>query len=402
MMKIDKKAIIVFVLSLFILVTSIIFYLFLNTKDILLVPNLTCNFRDEVYLKNFIYKLDGTLKNNYKIDTRKVGKQEVKAVYQDKYGFYKAKRFNITVKDKVAPTILVTSDYTVVKGYDKRLEDEILCADDYDNKINCSIEGSYNFDEVGVYPLTIKAVDKSGNKNRKNFNLKVIEDTSQEEKIVEDSEKDKIEEFVSYSDIYKKYKGINTSVGLDLSKYQKKVDFKALKDNNVEFVFIKVGGQKNKDGKIIMDPFFENNVEGALKNGIKVGLYFYSYAKNPLEARKQAMYIIKKIKGYNISLPIAFDWENWQEYNQFNISFNTLNNMASTFIDEIERNGYEGMLYSSKYYFDNVWFKEDFRNVWIANYGILSDSSNYYAWQLCDNGKIEGIDGFVDIDIIYN
>ena len=105
-----RRAIIVFLLSFTILVITSAFYLFLNTKDILLVSDLTADFRDKVYLKDFIYKLDGTLKNNYKIDTNKVGTQEIKAIYQDKHGFYKTKRFTIEVKDVVAPTIMLSGD----------------------------------------------------------------------------------------------------------------------------------------------------------------------------------------------------------------------------------------------------------------------------------------------------
>ena len=121
-----RRAIIVFLLSFTILVITSAFYLFLNTKDILLVSDLTADFRDKVYLKDFIYKLDGTLKNNYKIDTNKVGTQEIKAIYQDKHGFYKTKRFTIEVKDVVAPTIMLSGDYTVTKGYDGKLEDDIF------------------------------------------------------------------------------------------------------------------------------------------------------------------------------------------------------------------------------------------------------------------------------------
>ena len=147
-----RRAIIVFLLSFTILVITSAFYLFLNTKDILLVSDLTADFRDKVYLKDFIYKLDGTLKNNYKIDTNKVGTQEIKAIYQDKHGFYKTKRFTIEVKDVVAPTIMLSGDYTVTKGYDGKLEDDILCADDTDDQVECKISGSYNLDEVGIYP----------------------------------------------------------------------------------------------------------------------------------------------------------------------------------------------------------------------------------------------------------
>ena len=132
---IDMKVILILIISFIILVISMLFYLFMNTKDIIIKPNPSCYFREKVYLKDYIYKLDGTLKNNYIIDTKKVGKQEVKAIYQDVHGFYKAKKFNITVKDKTAPTILVSGEYSIEKGTREKLEDKILCADDYDDNV---------------------------------------------------------------------------------------------------------------------------------------------------------------------------------------------------------------------------------------------------------------------------
>ena len=391
--KIDIKVILILFLSFVILIISMLFYIFMNTKDIIIKPNPSCYFRDEVYLKDYIYKLNGVLKNDYKLDTRKVGKQEVKAIYQDKHGFYKAKKFILTVKDKTAPTILVSGEYSIEKGSRERIEDKILCADDVDDSVRCSISGSYNLDEIGVYPLSISAVDKSGNKTKKRFNLNVIPP----------KEKSAIVNNVGtifYGDIYNKYKNDNTMVGIDISKWQKDIDFVKLKKNNVEFIFIKIAGQKKKNGKIIMDPKFEENIKKAKQYKIMVGLYFFSYAKNPLEARKQARYVIKNIKNYDIELPIVFDWENWEEYNIFRMSFNSLNNIATAFIDEVEKNGYEGMLYSSKYYLDNIWFLEDYKKIWVANYGELVDKQGYNYWQLCSDGMIDGIDTLVDIDVM--
>lgn len=395
---ISKNAIIIFILALTAFLVTSISYIFLNTKSILLKTNLTCNFRDEVYVKDFIYKLDGTLKNNYKIDTNVVGKKKVRVVYQDKHGFYKVNSFEIEIKDVTPPTILVQDTYTVTEGYDKKLEDEILCADDYDDNIKCKITGSYNLEKIGTYPLKITATDKSDNKTVKDFTLKV------EKKAKEDKKEDENidNSFVSYNEVYKKYKNKNTLIGVDISKWQEEVDFKKLKQSGVEFVILKIGGQTKINGDFIIDPNFKNNIEEAQKEDIKVGLYFYSYAKSDSEARKQAKFIIKNIKKYDIQLPIAFDWENWEEYNKFKISFNTLNKIAKAYMDELEKNGYETLLYSSEYYLGEIWFSQDYNgNLWIANYGNMNYKGNYKIWQLCSDGKVDGINTYVDIDVLY-
>lgn len=376
------------------LITSIT-YMFINTKSILLKNDLTCNFKDEIYLKEFIDKLDGKLKNNYKIDTSKVGIQKLKAVYIDKHGLYKVKSFNIEVKDTTPPTILINNAYTVTKGYDGSLEDEILCADNYDDGIKCQITGSYNLDETGTYPLTISAIDKSGNSISKNFELNVVEPKK------DIAEENMNPSYTPYQDVYKKYKNDKTLIGIDVSKWQKEIDFKTLKNNNVEFIIIKLGGQTKIDGELRLDPNFTKNIEQALQEGFQVGVYFYSYARNTKDAIKQANFIMKNIQNYRVDLPIAFDWENWTEYNKFKISFNSLNNIAKAFMEELETHNYETLLYTSEYYLNEIWFNKEYDNIWLAKYGDLNYQENYKIWQTCSNGKVDGIEELVDIDVMY-
>ena len=390
----NKKVILLFLLSLTALLLSLMLYIIISTTGIILSPKLSCNFRDKVYLKDFILTLDGSLENNHRIDTNYVGKKKLKIIYRNKYGFYKVKKFTIDIKDVTKHTILVNNEYVVEKGFNKRLEDVILCADDYDDKVDCKIEGSYNMDEVGVYPLSMKATDKSNNSTTKFFNLKVIMKSLK----IED---DNPLEFVSYDDIYKKYKNNNTLIGIDVSKWQEDVDFSKLKDNNVEFVIIKIGGQPDKNEDVILDPYFKKNIEGALSNGLKVGIYFYSHASSVKEAKKQADFVLNNIKNYKIDLPISFDWENWSTFNSYNMSLNTLNNIAKSFMLEINNSGYKSNLYSSEYYLENMWFNKDYKNVWLANYGKIKYQGKYDIWQLCSDGKVDGIDSLVDIDILY-
>ena len=391
--KLNKKTIIILILSLTALLLSILFYIIITTTGIILKPQLSCNFKDKVYLKDFILSLDGTLQNNYKIDTNTIGTKKLKIVYKNKYGFYKIKNFNIEIKDVTKPTILVNNEYIVEVGYDKNIEEEILCADDYDDNVECELNGSYNLDKEGIYPLTITAKDKSNNTTKKDFNLRVISKAPKNEI--------KSQSYISYKDIYIKYKNNNTLIGIDISKWQEEIDFKKLKENNIEFVIIKIGGQPTKDSKEELDPFFKKNITNAQKEGLKVGIYFYSYAKNTKEAEEQAKFVINNIKDYKIDLPITFDWENWKSFNSFNISFNTLNNIAKTFIKEINNSGYKANLYSSEYYLENIWLKEDYKNIWLANYGKVKYKGKYNMWQLCNDGKVEGIKTYVDIDILY-
>lgn len=384
---------IIILLSLLITLGTITYLRLTNNEGIFFKDNLTTTFREKVYISNFISYIDGTLIDDYLVDTNEVGVKELNINFKNKYGFIVSKSININVLDITPPKVVVNNPYTVKLGSKINLSDEIFCADDYDDIISCNIIGDYDLERVGKYNLEIKATDKSGNSTSKNFTLNVVD------KINNSSSKSN-NSYTSFKEVYKKYKNENTLVGLDISKWQGNVDYRKLKEEGVDFVVLKLGGQTKIDGEYKIDPKFYQNIEGALNNDIKVGVYFYSYAKSVEEAIKQANFIVDTLEDKKIDLPIFFDWENWNSYTKFHISFNTLNKIASSFINRVEELGYKGVLYSSKYYLENIWYKDDYTN-WIAYYtNNFNEYKDYYMWQMCSNGKINGIDGYVDIDIM--
>ena len=164
---------------------------------------------------------------------------------------------------------------------------------------------------------------------------------------------------------------------------------------------IRVGSQNGVKGDYVLDPYFKQNIENALKNDLKVGIYFYSYADSEKEATKQANWVIKQIKEYDIDLPVVFDFESFDILNDMELSIYGLNEIAHSFIDTLEEKGYNGMLYGSKNYLISLW-KYHTNPVWLAHY---TDNTNYegkyFMWQMCNDGKIDGIEGYVDIDILY-
>lgn len=165
---------------------------------------------------------------------------------------------------------------------------------------------------------------------------------------------------------------------------------------------IRVGSRRGIDTDFFLDSQFQNNIKNANKYGIKAGVYFYSYAASIEDAKKEAQWVLKQIKNYDIELPIAFDWENWSYYNDYHLSFFNLTSMAEAFVDEVEKAGYDGMIYSSKTYLENMWMPlED--DVWLAHYTDTTTTyqGDYKMWQLCENGKVDGISGMVDINILY-
>ena len=110
---------------------------------------------------------------------------------------------------------------------------------------------------------------------------------------------------------------------------------------------------------------------------------------------------VENIKDYKVELPIAFDWENWDSFNTYELSFFGLTNMAKRFMDTVKASGYDAMLYSSKTYLENIWMSVDYP-VWLAHYTKNTNyAGDYSYWQICSNGRVDGINGDVDIDIRY-
>jgi len=174
-----------------------------------------------------------------------------------------------------------------------------------------------------------------------------------------------------------------------------------VKNAGVEFVILRVGSTKGTKGDYFVDGKFKQNIKRANEVGMPVGIYFYSYATSKEKAIADANWILEQIKDYKVELPIAFDWENWSFYNDFNLSFFGLTDMANSFLDVFKEAGYEGMLYSSRNYLEQIWLKTDYP-IWLAHYTYKTSYSGPYSyWQMCNDGRVDGIYGDVDINIRY-
>lgn len=350
---------------------------------------------DDVYL-NDILKLDDNniivLSDNYKIDTGELGSKEYELLYKidNKNYLYK---YSITVTDNEAPILFSGTNRTVVKGYDKDLCNLITYGDNYTGDLKCVINGDYDLNKVGTYKLVYSISDSSNNTKDINVTLNVVEkmNNSSNYNVTR----------IPFEDIYKEYKDSNNEIGLDISEWQGNVDFNKIKESGVSFVILRIGHQ-SKDGDPFMDGQYLNNIKKAKEAGLKVGVYLYTIAGTKKEAIDQANWVINKLDGEKLELGIAFDWENWQYWNYYKISFHEINEIANTFIDTVNKNGYTGYLYSSKFYLETIWQNKNNYPVWLAHYIDKTDyKGEYKIWQLCNNAVIDGINGFVDVDIMY-
>ena len=198
-----------------------------------------------------------------------------------------------------------------------------------------------------------------------------------------------------------KYKNDNTSIGIDVSRWQGNVDFNKVKAAGIEFVIMRIG--VIDEGIYYVDSKYEEYLKKAKDAGLKIGVYVYTKAATKEEAERCAKWVLDKLNGLKLDLPIAYDWEDWANYNSYGVSLHTFSNAYLAFEKMINDAGYDSMLYSSKYYLENVWLYLNNSNVWLAHYVDQTDyNGKYMLWQMTSSAKISGItDNTVDIDILY-
>ena len=400
-----KKIIIISSLGAFLIVLGVVISLLappeIDNTGYTLIENLKVPVYSKVKVKDLIASIDGKVITNKTLNTEELGKQEVSFVYKNKNNKEKRGVFTIDVVDEEKPLVWLSGSYSARVGSNLNLEDEIFCADNYDSNPTCKIEGTYDLNTAGTYNLTYVATDSNKNEERINFTLNVYEPAPATTTLTPDQTEEREEVVTAFNDVVATHKDENTEIGIDVSKWQGDIDFKKVKDAGATFVMIRVGSQQGVDGEYVLDPYFKQNIENALANDLKVGVYFYSYANSKKEARKQATWVLDQTKDYELTLPIAFDWECYNSFNQMELSLFGLNEVAESFLERVEDKGYDGMLYGSKNYLNSIWKYHDY-DVWLAHYTDQTDyDSHYVMWQLCQDGRIDGINTAVDINVLY-
>ena len=179
--------------------------------------------------------------------------------------------------------------------------------------------------------------------------------------------------------------------GIDISSHNGKVNFEQVKQDGIDFVIIRAGYGKSTTQK---DTYFETNYENAVKSGLHVGAYWYSYANDENEALQEAKCFYEVIKGKKFDYPVFLDIE--EKCSQKNAD-----SIVSNFCQFLESKGYFVGIYASKSYFDN-YISSKYKNsyaIWVAQWtGSCTYAGNYGLWQYSDKGKVNGVNGNVDLN----
>lgn len=177
--------------------------------------------------------------------------------------------------------------------------------------------------------------------------------------------------------------------GIDVSENNGRINWQEVADNGVKFAIIRLGyGNGHLDGE------FYRNVNNALLHGLKIGVYFYSYALNTRAAEKEAEYVINTLidcglTPEKIAMNVWYDMEDADGYKQRHGMPNTaeLTAMCSRFISALNAAGYSCGIYASLDWLENKIQTQRLANYvpyWVAQWGGHCDWPNAKMWQYTD------------------
>ncbi len=187
--------------------------------------------------------------------------------------------------------------------------------------------------------------------------------------------------------------------GIDVSRYQYDINWNSVKDDGVDFAIIRTG-YGHEDWANQTDPYFNANYDGATTNGIKVGVYHYSYATTVAAAAEEARMCLSILNGRKLDYPVFLDVE---DPTQRVLSRELLTAITTTFCQAIQNAGYKAGVYSSPSIFNSNLINLDTQyDKWVAHWGVDSPRYNnaYTMWQY-GSGPVAGINGSTDLDYSY-
>ena len=196
--------------------------------------------------------------------------------------------------------------------------------------------------------------------------------------------------------------------GVDVSKYQKNIDWEQIKKAGVSFVIVRIGYRGyGASGTLVLDPMFEEHFTNVKNAGLKVGVYFFSQATTEEEAKEEAFACAYVLNGRKLDYPIFFDTEasgaSGGSGRADGLGVADRTKCAVAFCEEVKANGYKPGVYASTLWYRN---RVDLSSltkytIWNAHYGVASSPIDCALWQGTCTARLPGYKGDLDVNISY-
>lgn len=255
-----------------------------------------------------------------------------------------------------------------------------------------------------------KKASSEGEQDKVVYDTSITGDAEQDPENVETEEEDGAD--VDVQDLSEER---GRSNGIDVSKWQGKIDWQKVKKSGIEFAFIRIG-YRGENGVVYKDDNADYNIQQAQKAGVLVGVYFFSTAVSDAEAKEEAEWTLQAIEGYPISYPVVYDCEGYKNSTSrmFDLTATQRTTHAMTFLETVKDAGYDVMFYGARgeiedeAYWDIQSIEKRYK-IWVAQYSGVAypqkDTPDYQgktaAWQYTNKGRVDGVSGNVDMVVCY-
>ena len=185
---------------------------------------------------------------------------------------------------------------------------------------------------------------------------------------------------------------------VDVSEFQQNIDFNKMKNDGIKAVIIRAGYGREVSQK---DSMFESHYRNAKSAGLKVGAYWYSYADSINDAEKEAKACLECIENKYFDMPIYYDLE---DYSMVKLGKTKLTAIAERFCETIKKSNYRVGVYANLNWFNNCLDYDELKrkySIWLAQYNDRAEL-DCDIWQNSSSGRVNGYNGRLDTNVIYN
>ena len=185
---------------------------------------------------------------------------------------------------------------------------------------------------------------------------------------------------------------------VDISEFQQGINFNKMKNDGIKAVIIRAGYGREASQK---DSMFESHYHNAKSADMKIGVYWYSYADSVSDAESEAKAFMSVAKGKNFDFPVYYDLE---DSSQLHLGKSTLTAIAERFCDTLKKNNYKVGVYANLNWFNNYLDYDKLKSkysIWLAQYNDRAEL-DCDIWQNSSSGRVNGYNGRLDTNVIYN
>ena len=191
--------------------------------------------------------------------------------------------------------------------------------------------------------------------------------------------------------------------GVDVSAFQRDIDWQQVKDSGIRFAMIRLGYRGYESGKLVEDEYIQKNLKGTKEVGLPIGAYFFSQALTIKEVDEEIAFMLKVLGDYELQMPIVLDWEiPTADARTARMDARTLTALQEYFCETMVEKGYTPMIYFNWTQSNTLLYLNELEEYpfWLALYSNrMTYPYHVEMWQYTASGKVPGIPGDVDLNV---